>query len=150
MYNRLFMEEHKPKVVASGRTAIAAAKYPASTGFLSLVGFESFVVEIIAHDLTSAITVQVQQDTSATQTTGIKNITGAVVTIPADGDDKIYTIEVQVNELDINNGYKYITLDVTGAAGSDDYLTMQVILRNPTKMPVTQDASVAQMVNVVG
>jgi hypothetical protein len=150
MYNRLFMEEHKPKVVASGRVAIAVAKYPASTGFQSVVGYESVVVEIMAHDLTSAITLQVQQDTSATQTAGIKNLTGAVVTVPADGDDKIYTIEFQVNELDINNGYKYITIDASGAAGSDDYLTIQIILRNPTKMPVTQDASVAQMVNVVG
>lgn len=150
MYNRLFMEEHLLDLFLSGGTAATVAKNPASTGFRSVVGFESFVIVAVAHGLTSALTLQVQQDTSATQTAGIKNITGAAVTIPADGDDKIYTIEVQVNEMDINNSFKYITVDVTGAAGGDDYVTILFIGRNPTKMPVTQTADVAQSVNVVG
>lgn len=130
-------------------TAIVDGKFPVSGSFLDLTDAQRVIFFIKAGTLDSAITVQVQQDTSATQTASIKSVTGAVDIVGAGDDDKLFVIELEVAKLDIGNGFRYVTLDITGAAGGNDYLSMMAE-RSPVRhAPVTQPADI-EFVRVAG
>jgi hypothetical protein len=129
--------------------AVTVAKLPASTAFIDVSEFNRFAFLIGAGALNSALTFQVQQDTSATATAAIKDITGAVVVVPADGDDKWSLIEVQTDHLDINNDFRFVTLNNTGAAAGDDYAAIY-FLGFGAKVPVTQGADKGTIVTVAG
>lgn len=149
MGNALFHEENLVKML-NQEDAIAVAKYPASTAFIDVSEYESFAFLIGIGALTSELTFQVQQDTSATQTAGVKSVTDAVVVVPATGDDKWYAIEVQTNQLDKAGAFKYVTLSATGAAGADDFGSIWFIGRHPGKAPVTQGADCGEVVVLAG
>jgi hypothetical protein len=127
---------------------LAVAKYPTSGSFIDVSDFERFAFLIQAGALDSATTCQVEQ--AKTINGSPKVVTGAVVVIPADGDDKWYLIEVQTNELDSNDGYRYVTLDVTGPAAGDDYGAITFFGINPGYRPVTQGADCGEVVTLVG
>jgi hypothetical protein len=131
-------------------TAIVDGKFPASTAFVDVSEFTSVVFLIRVGTLTSALTCAVNQDTSATQTASIKVVTGASLVVAADDDNEIKSIEVETAKLDIANGFRYVTLDVTGAGGSDDYLDIMVIGKQPRRAPVTQPAGYSEAVVVAG
>ena len=99
--------------------ALAVASYPASGAFIDVSQYERFAFLVQAGVLDSAITCQVQQ--AATINGALKDITGAVVVIAATGDNKWYLIEVQTDHLDINNGYNYVTLTLTGPDLANDF-----------------------------
>jgi hypothetical protein len=120
--------------------ALAAAKYPLSTLYYDVGQFEKFGFFIFLGALDSALTAQIYQDTSATQTASHKVITGAVATCAADMDDRWYCIEVETRKLDISNGFHYVTLDVAGPTGND--YGCIVFYGIPFKMPATQLAAV--------
>lgn len=128
--------------------ALTAKEYPASGSYIDVSGFERFAFLIAAGALDSELTCQVQQ--AATISGTAKDVTGAVVTVPADGDDKWYMVEVQTDNLDSNNGYNYVTLDVTGPAGSNDYAAIIFLGLNPRKIPVTQGATFGAATAVAG
>jgi hypothetical protein len=129
--------------------ALAAALYPTSTNFIDVQDFDRFAFLIAAGALDSALTLQVQQDTSATST-DLKDVDGAVVTIAATGDDKWYLIEVDTSKLDSNNGFHYVTLEVAGPAGGNDYGAILFFGFGKGSRPVTQGADRGDAVFVGG
>lgn len=124
-------------------TAITATTYyPASGSFFDVAGFRRFAFLVHAGALNSTLTLQVRQDTSATVTAGVKDITGATVAIDATtGDTQQFSIEVNTSQLDTANGYHYVSLYVTGASGSDDYAAIFYIAYGATNSPVTQTSN---------
>lgn len=129
-------------VALNTETAIAATTYyPASGSFIDLadVGRACFRIQVGA--LTTALTFQVRQDTSATATGSIKDVTGATVTVAATDDNKVFTIEFSTELLDTANGFRYVSLYATGAAGGDDYAAVSFMGLRPRHMPVTQPAA---------
>lgn len=128
-------------------TAIVAGKFPASGSFLSAEPYPWWVFLIHAGTLDSETVVQLQQDTGVTQTGSVKNVSGALVTIAAGDDNDLFFIEIQVADaLDIGNSFTHMTLNITGAAGANDYLDILVMGRHAKTMPVTQPATTSGVV----
>lgn len=98
-------------------TAIVDGEFPASGSYIDVGDFEHCAFIIVAGDLDSALTCQVQQ--AATSTGTAKDLTGAQWVIGTNDDGKVGVIEFKPAALDINNGYNYVTLDITGASGND-------------------------------
>ncbi len=147
MFNKLLVEAAKIKQL-NAEDALAVAKYPASGSFIDVSDFERFAFLILAGALDDAIVCQVQQATAANGTP--KDVTGATLTIAATGDDKWYLIEVETRKLDINNDYRYVTLDLTGIVDADDFGAIVFLGLNPGSMPVTQGADKGNAVALVG
>ena len=148
LINQLFSEVVKVNVLEEG-DALAAALYPTSGNFKDLRGVHRFAVVGIVNAVDSAVTIQVQQATAVNGSP--KDITGAVHIIPADGSEngKWFVIEVEVSHMDSNNGYKFVTVAVSGVAGSNDTVTLLLLEFGGPKVPCAQpDLAVA--VNVVG
>lgn len=122
--------------------AIADGNYPASTAYIDVSDFERFGFLIMAGALDTQMVFQVKQDTSATETASIKNITGATVTVAANGDDKWYAIEVETRKMDLNNDFIYATLNQAGAAGGNDYAAI-LFYGVPSVKPATQPTGVS-------
>lgn len=118
--------------------ALVAGNYPASTAYIDVSGFERFAFLAFFGALDTETTLQVRQDTSATQTANIKDVTGALITVAATGDDRWYLIEVQQNQLDSNNDFRYVTLAVGGAAGANDTACIFFFGVPTGRHPVTQ------------
>jgi hypothetical protein len=129
-------------------TALTASEYPVSGSYIEVGNFESFTFLIKVGTLTSELTCQVQQADAIDGTA--KDISGAVVVIEDDDDNQLVTIEVETAKLDLENDYHYVTLDVTGAAGSDDYADIIFLGRHPRRDPVTQVAAYSQGIEVMG
>lgn len=146
MFNQL-LEEAAYIQLLNTEDALAVAEYPASGSYIDASPFERFGFLVAAGAMDSIVTAQVQQATAINGTA--KNVTGAVIAIPADGDDKWYLIEVQTDNLDSNNDYKYVTLDITGPAGSNDYGAVLFFGFGANK-PVTQPATKGSSVYVAG
>jgi hypothetical protein len=117
--------------------ALAAGNYPASGSYIDVSGFSSFGFFLFGGALDSALTLTVYQDTSATQTADIKVITSATETFAGDDDDKWCAIEVETAKLDSNSDFRYVTLTVAGATGSNDYGAI-VFFGIPAVKPPTQ------------
>jgi len=145
--NILLSELLGMKVLNKG-TALSAAKYPVSGSFIPVGGMHRFAIFGVVNAADSAVTVQVQQAVTINGTP--KDIANAVYVIPADGsaNGKIFIIEVEVAQMDINNGYKYVTVDVSGPSGNDT-ATLVFFDELPAKIPVT-NADVISAVKVVG
>lgn len=123
-------------------TAIVDGVFPASGSFFDAADYPWIMFIVRVGTLDSVLTLQVHQDTSATQTASVKDITGATLTVAADDDNELKVIEVQASQLDIANAFRYVTLDITGAAGSNDFLDIMVVGRHARHKPVTQPATV--------
>jgi len=146
MLNRLFEDAALIKLL-NVEDALAVAEYPASGSYIEVGNYERFAFLVGAGGLDSATVLQVHQ--AATISGTPKDVTGATLTIGATGDDKWYLIEVQTNQLDLNNGYNYVTLDVTGPTG-DDYACIWFFGFNPGEQPVTQGSDRGSSVFVGG
>jgi hypothetical protein len=133
-----------------GTGLVDGARLPASGSFIPVSEYVSFVFLIKAGDLNSATTFTVYQDKGATETAAIKVIANAAVLVPADGDNKLYSIEVATEHLDIKNGFAHVTLVPSGPAGGDDYADIVFLGLNPRRAPVTQPSSYASAVVVAG
>jgi hypothetical protein len=134
-----FVEQVRVQGCNAFSTALADGKFPASASFINVSDFERFAFVVKAGALNSALTVKVQQATAANGTP--KDISGATASIAATDDDDTFIIEVETRKLDLNNDYKFVTLDVAGAAGSDDYAAILFLGMNPGSAPVTQPAT---------
>ncbi|NJN54075.1 MAG: hypothetical protein HC804_04550 [Anaerolineae bacterium] len=135
------------QVVEPGLTALSAAKYPASAAFIDVYDFERFAflvgLDVVADD----VVFQVEQATAANGTP--KDVTGATKTIAnATDDQKWFLIEVQTDQLDINNDYHFVTLDVSGISGTNNATI--ALLGYPKKHPVTSHASQLASVIIAG
>ncbi len=142
-----FVKNNGLNPINNFNTAIADGKFPASGSFIPAQPWLFITFLIRVGTLDSALTVQLQQDTSATQTASIKNVTGAVMVVAADDDNELQYIEVECRAaLDIANAFTHFTLDITGQAGSDDYLDLIWIGHHAKTKPVTQVATVSGVV----
>jgi hypothetical protein len=146
MLNKLFVEAAVIKQL-NVEDALTVAKYPVSGSFIDVSNYERFAFLVLAGALDTATTVKVQQATAVNGTP--KDITSATLTIADTGDDKWYLIEVETRKLDINNDYRYVTLDVAGPTGND-YGAIVFFGFNPGSMPVTQGTDKGSSVAVVG
>jgi len=140
MFDKEFFAGHYIKQLNPPEDALSAALYPLSGSFFDVADYEAFAFVILIGGLDTQLTFQVHQDTSATATGDIKDIADAAVVVPADGDDKWYGIYVDTQMLDLNNGFRYVTLDVTGPTGND-YGTMLFVGIKKGEIPVTQPSS---------
>lgn len=131
-------------------TAIADGNFPASTAYIDVSNYEEFAFVVKAGSLNSALTCQVKQDTSATETAAVKNVTGAAATIGTTDDDDLFVIPVETANLDIANGFRYVTLAISGASGSDDYASVIFVGYNARHQPVTQPATTNLTTAVAG
>ena len=131
-----FSEEVKDQQLNTVNVALTNSKYPVSGSFIDVGNYERFVIRMAGGSMPDAVVAQIEQATAANGTP--KDITGAVQTF-AD-DNEVREIEVLVNKLDINNGYRYITVDVTGVSGSD-YASLEFFGILPNSQPVTQPDS---------
>lgn len=90
--------------------------------------------------------VQAQDDSG----TGKKDVEGAAITQLTGADDnKLVTIEIDQYQLDGDNGYRYVTaeLTLTGGAATTGAVLFQGQVRH---QPASQPASVAEQVLVTG
>lgn len=133
---KTLLEQVYFKACNTPSTVIADGDFPASGSYLDVSDYERFAFLVVAGGSDTALVCQVQQATAVNGTP--KDVTGAVQTISATGDGTIYCIEVETRRLDINNGYRYVTLDVSGQAGSNDTLAIIFAGVNPGVAPVTQ------------
>lgn len=122
-----------------GDVAIIDGEFPASGSYIDVSDFERFAFVISAgFGLDSVLTCQVQQ--AATISGTAKDITGAVWVMGATDDGKWAVIDVETRKLDLNNGYNYVTMDITGASGND-YCHVLFLGFNGGSKPVTQSVT---------
>lgn len=140
----LFSEETEIKLLNT-EVVLAAGLYPASGSFILVGGLYRFAFLIAPGVLGAEQTWQVQQAVTINGTP--KDITGAVLVVAANGDNKPCVLEVGVDQLDINNDYKYVTLKNTGGAAGN--YSALLFLGWGKKEPVTQDANYGQTVVLV-
>lgn len=131
-----FSEQVKVTKCNAFGTAIVDGDFPASGSYIDVSDYERFAFLITAGASNTALTCQVQQSTTASATP--KDVTGAVQTVGASDDGEVFIIEVETRKLDINNDYFYVTLDVSGQSGNDEYLDITFLGINPGEAPVTQ------------
>jgi hypothetical protein len=127
---------------------LSDAKYPVSGSFIDVSQYTFFAFLVHCGDNWGTPVLQVQQDTSATQTASIKAITGATFTGVAADDDKLQTIEVEVARLDIGNSFRYVTLDVSSSAAEE--ASILFMAWGARHLPVTQPATYNNKIIVVG
>lgn len=145
----LFDDNVYVQMLEGGKDVLTDANYPASTGYIDVTEYESFVF-LIGLDTIATPNFAVYQDTSATETASIKAVTGASKTDVVTGDDgKWFSIEVESSRLDVANNFRYVTLTVTGTGGADN-ACIWFFGRNPRREPVTQHANFLEAVVVAG
>ena len=149
MRNNVYENEYLEKC-NNFNTAIADGNFPASVSYIDVSSYETFSFVLFVGTLDSALTCQVRQDTSATETASIKDVTGAVQVVGAGDDNEWMVIEVETAKLDIANGFRYVTLAVSGAAGGNDYLCIVLRGGRARRLPVTQPAGFSAHVLVAG
>jgi len=134
--------------VAVAPGALTTGDYPAT--FIDVAQFErfAFVIDLGAVGATS-IDMKVVQATAAAGT-GKKDVTGAAITqLDGDDDNKSALIEVAVNKLDINNGFRYVAVTLTRSGGSSNTGAITFYGVNPDVAPVTQPAALLESVAVL-
>jgi len=144
---KTFTEQVYAKTCNNFNTALADGSFPSSGSYIDVSDFERFVFLVRAGTLDSALTIKVQQAAAINGTP--QDITGATTTIATSGDtgdNSLHMIEVETRKLDLNNGYKFATLTVSGAAGSNDYIDAIFLGINPHQVPVAKDANVVTVV----
>ncbi|MEI7987731.1 MAG: hypothetical protein WCI88_01730 [Chloroflexota bacterium] len=102
---------------------------------------EKFGFIIQAGALAHALTFQVKQASSVSEDE-IKDVDGAVIDFTASEDNSYKIIEVSADQLDINNDFRYVSLEVSGGS-TNDYGMLQVYKLRPGERPVVQDAASA-------
>lgn len=140
-----FSEEVYQKQLNTVNVALTNSNYPVSGSFEDVSKFERFVTRLAGGSQPDALVFQVQQAKTINGTP--KDIAGAVVTMAGDNEQR--EIEVQVSHLDINNGYRFATVKVTGVSGSN-YTSIELFGIMPNSEPVTQPATFKQAVKVEG
>lgn len=137
------------QMLEGGKDVLTDANYPVSGSYIDVSEYESFVF-LIGLDTIATPDFAVYQDTSATQTASIKAVTSAAKTDVVTGDDgKWFTIEVETARLDVANGFRYVTLTVSGTGGADN-ANVWFLGNLPRRRPVTQHANFLEEVLVAG
>lgn len=68
---------------------------------------------------------------------GAKDITGKAIAALADtADNQNFIIDVRADELDVNGGFKFVRIELTGAVAAS--LIAAILLGAPAQLPATQ------------
>lgn len=116
-------------------TAITDGDFPASGSYIPVHDYERIAFLVRAGTLDSALTCKVQESTSTSATPS--DVSGATFTVGATDDNDVFLLEIETRKLT----KPYVTLDVAGAAGGNDYLDIMFIGFNVGAQPVTQPAT---------
>jgi len=127
---------HMYTLLLNTETALAVQHYPVSGSYIYVGNFTHCAFVTYLGGLDTAITVKVEQDTDATETASIQDLTGATDVIAADDDDQVFVLEFATERL--ADGFDYVTLDVAGPAGANDYACIVFYGWNAKTLPVTQ------------
>ena len=130
-----FSEQVYVKAANTPSTAIVDGKFPASGSFYDVSDYERFAFLIVAGGSDTELVCQVEEADAANGTP--TDISGATVTVGASDDGEVFIIEVETRKMTLT-GKRYVTLDVSGQSGSNDYLAILFLGINPGAMPVTQ------------
>lgn len=142
MTSEILSKNVKYELANNFNTAIADGSFPASASFYDVADYAWFYFIVKAGTLDSALTCQVQQ--AATASGSLTDITGAVDIVGTGDDDKLFVIGVEVKVM--TQGQRFVTLTISGAAGSNDYLDILFVGVRPDHAPVTQESTVAVIV----
>lgn len=141
---------HQFRIVAgqaSPEDALAAGKYPASGSFIDLSGVERVHVLVHVGALDTATTITVQSANAVDGTPA--DVDGTEFVIAATDDDQVVAITVETAAILANGSdHRYVTLDVAGATGDNDYADILFLLEGE-ELPVTQDATLMPSGNVL-
>jgi hypothetical protein len=145
---KTFYEDVYIQKLNNFNTALAGSAMPASGSYIEAGQFErvAFLVEL--GTLTSDLVFTVGQATGASATA--KDVAGASIALGNASDNQWGVIEVETARLDLANGYHYVLITDSGAAGSDDYACVTFFGLNPRRAPVTQPANLINHALVVG
>lgn len=134
----------------SEKNQTLAVVYPASyttaqtTARVKCDGHTHYVARMIVGAVAASGTLdfKLQQHNAASSGT-TKDITGKAITqLTASDADKVRVIELDVPELDTNNGFLWISAVATPATAAS-ILSVEIIGTDPKSAPVSQLASVA-------
>lgn len=149
LFPRDFYKSVYALMLEGGKDDLADANYPASTAYIDTKGYDH-VVFLVGLDTVATPDFAVKQDTSATETASIKALTGASKTNVATSDDgKWFSIEFPVAALDVDNGFRYVTLAVSGT-GAGDKANIWAFLYRARELPVSQHANYIEGVMLGG
>jgi len=110
---------------------------PASGSMIDVSGMARFSFLVQAGALAHDVTLQVKQATSVSEA-AIKNVTDATLVFDAtDNPQEWGVIEVDVDRLDINNDFRYVSLAVSGGS-TNDYMSAMFLSYGEGTRPVTQ------------
>ena len=126
---------------------LASETIPAA--YIDMSDYERIVFEIKVGTLAadSTIDAQVAQATSGAGA-GTKDIAGALITQLVDADDDtLVTIEVRDTALDVEGGFRFVSLEVA-VAETAVVGTITAYLYKGGGLPPTQDAFYAEQVEV--
>lgn len=100
----------------------------------------------------TSVTMKVVQATSSAGA-GSKDVSGAAITATSLGSgetNQLAGVEVQTSMLDINNGFRYVAVAHTATGGSATATAILFFKWRTASTPVTQPASVAEIVYLDG
>lgn len=122
MNTNVLPSDRAPVVGVIDPDAYAAATY--TTGWVSMVEFESIMAVVMAGDLGASATVDAKlEQASDSSGTGAKDITGKAITQltkAGTDDNKQAVINCRSEELDVDNDFTHVRLSVTvGTAACD-------------------------------
>lgn len=146
--NTLFSESVYVQQINKADEVLAAGSYPASGSYIDVSKFQKFAFLVELGTTAHAQDWKVQQATANNGT--LKDVaTAAAISSAADSDGKWFLIEVDSNELDINNAYKFVTL-TNANGGTGDYAQITFLGLAPYHQPVTQHSSKGGIATVAG
>lgn len=143
MIKTLFQEVYRQQV--ANPAVITTGSLPAT--YIDAANFEAFAFVFALGATDGVVDFKVVQATAGAGT-GSKDVSGAVITqLSATDDNKQVAIEVDVNKLDLANGFRYVAVTSTIAGTTTAAIVFYGY--NPKSAPVSQPAAFAQHVIVV-
>jgi len=131
---------------------VTDAVYPSTYIDVSGYGRFAFLVAVGTSNDT-AVQAKVVQATAAAGT-GKKDVSSAAVTTTtlagSSSDDRWAIVEVEVNHLDIANGFRYVSLDVAATGGSATAMAVFFMAWRGRSLPPTFGTDLAEQIFVDG
>lgn len=136
LINSLFSETIKiQQLTVEG---LGAQDYPDAGSFIPVRGLHRFAFLVGVGAVDSELTLKIQQANAVDGTPkDLSEDPDTIVVNASAGDNKWYILECEVGQLDMNNGYDHVLIDVAGAAGADDVGAI-FFLGYGNRVPVTQ------------
>jgi len=149
MSGEIFANQYK---IVPGKAApesqISAGNYPASGSYVDVSGCERFhvLIHLGAVHNSDAPTFEVKQAAAADGTLKAISEADCKWTGAGTSDNNLVMITIETDKLDINNGYKYVTVVAAGTLTNGTYGDI-IFLLPLTSEPVTQNTTICPAAN---